>query len=79
MGNAVTFRCQRGRRWRIVNYAQPGITLPKRNYGFEKRQKELAKAEKKKLKAERRAERAADQPSEDSEQDQPPTEPTRDE
>ena len=37
--------------------AQPGIHLPKRNYGFEKRQKELAKAEKRKLKEQRRAER----------------------
>jgi hypothetical protein len=33
--------------------------VPKRNYGFEKRQKELAKIQKRKLKAERRAERAA--------------------
>ena len=33
--------------------------MPKRNYGFEKRQKELAKIQKRKLKAERRAERAA--------------------
>lgn len=79
MGNALKFRRQRGRRWPIVNYAQPGITLPKRNYGFEKRQKELAKAEKKKLKAERRAERAADQPAEDSEQDQPQGEPAPEE
>jgi len=79
VGNALTFSCQRGRRWRIVNYAQPGITLPKRNYGFEKRQKELAKAEKRKQKAERRAERAADQPSEDPEQDQLPGEPAPEE
>jgi hypothetical protein len=35
----------------------PGFPLPKRNYGFEKRQKELAKAEKRKLKEQRRAER----------------------
>jgi len=33
--------------------------VPKRNYGFEKHQKELAKLQKRQLKAERRAERAA--------------------
>jgi len=33
--------------------------VPKRNYGFEKRQKELAKQEKRKLKAAKRAERHA--------------------
>lgn len=33
--------------------------MPKRNYGFEKRQKELAKIQKRKEKAERRADRAA--------------------
>ena len=32
--------------------------MPKRNYGFEKRQKELAKMQKRQLKADRRAERA---------------------
>jgi hypothetical protein len=33
--------------------------VPKRNYGFEKRQKELAKLQKREQKAQRRAERAA--------------------
>jgi hypothetical protein len=33
--------------------------VPKRNYGFEKRQKELAKQQKRELKAQRKAERAA--------------------
>jgi hypothetical protein len=33
--------------------------VPKRNYGFEKRQKELAKQEKRKLKAAKRADRSA--------------------
>ena len=40
-----------------------GITarssVPKRNFGFEKRQKELAKKEKKQLKLQRRLDRAA--------------------
>lgn len=36
--------------------------MPKRNYGFEKRQKELAKMQKRQLKAERRAERTQTQP-----------------
>jgi len=42
--------------------------VPKRNYGFEKRQKELAKQEKRKLKAAKRAERhsaSADEPAPD--------------
>ena len=38
---------------------QPRSPVPKRNYGFEKRQKELAKIQKRKLKAERPAERSA--------------------
>ncbi len=33
--------------------------MPKRNFGFEKRQKEIAKKEKKQLKLQRRLERAA--------------------
>ena len=33
--------------------------VPKRNYGFEKRQKELAKQQKREQKAQRKAERAA--------------------
>jgi hypothetical protein len=52
-------------------FPQPEVHLPKRNYGFEKRQKELAKAEKRKLKAERRAERASDPAPEEPELDQP--------
>ena len=36
----------------------PKGLVPKRNYGFEKRQKELAKQQKRQQKAERRAERA---------------------
>lgn len=44
--------------------AQPRGSVPKRNYGFEKRQKELAKMQKRQLKAERRAERAQPQPEE---------------
>ncbi len=39
--------------------------MPKRNYGFEKRQKELAKARKKQEKARRKAERAASPQSPD--------------
>jgi hypothetical protein len=39
--------------------------VPKRNYGFEKRQKELAKIQKRQLKAERRADRAAASPNEE--------------
>lgn len=33
--------------------------MPRRNFGFEKRQKEIAKKEKKQLKLQRRLERAA--------------------
>ena len=35
----------------------PEMPLPKRNYGFEKRQKELAKVKKREEKRQRRAER----------------------
>jgi hypothetical protein len=50
----------------------PKGLVPKRNYGFEKRQKELAKQQKRQEKAERRAERAAGR----SEEPQvPPTDP----
>ena len=45
-----------------ASYPVPKGHVPKRNYGFEKRQKELAKLQKRQLKAERRAERAADRP-----------------
>lgn len=38
--------------------------MPKRNYGYEKRQKELAKARKREAKQQRRAERAGSDPSE---------------
>jgi hypothetical protein len=44
--------------------------LPKRNYGFEKRQKELAKIKKREEKAQRKAERAV------NETDEPGAEPT---
>jgi hypothetical protein len=40
-------------------YPVPKGHVPKRNYGFEKRQKELAKLQKREQKAQRRAERAA--------------------
>lgn len=49
--------------------------LPKRNYGFEKRQKELARKQKKEEKMQRRLERTREAP-EDSTSDLPtPTEP----
>jgi hypothetical protein len=44
--------------------------VPKRNYGFEKRQKEIAKMQKRQLKAERRAERAQ-APTDDQAMDPP--------
>jgi len=47
--------------------------VPKRNYGFEKRQKELAKLQKREQKAQKRAERAASPP--EPEQEVPPTDP----
>ena len=37
-----------------------GVPLPKRNFGFEKRQKELEKQRKRAQKLQRRSERAAD-------------------
>jgi hypothetical protein len=37
--------------------ASPGAFLPKRNYGFEKRQKELTKQRQKEEKAQRKLER----------------------
>jgi hypothetical protein len=53
--------------------------VPKRNYGFEKRQKEIEKKQKKELKLQRRLERAATTPEEGLEvqpapADLPPTE-----
>jgi len=50
--------------------------VPKRNYGFEKRQKELAKIQKRQQKAERRADRAAASP--DDEQPDPALPPAPD-
>lgn len=41
--------------------------MPKRNYGFEKRQKELAKQQKREAKAQRRLERGAGEPPTDPE------------
>lgn len=41
--------------------------MPKRNYGFEKRQKELEKKQKKELKLQKRLERAANPQPEDGE------------
>ncbi len=49
--------------------------MPKRNYGFEKRQKELAKAQKRQQKAERKADRGTASPEEES-PDSPTTPPT---
>jgi hypothetical protein len=40
-------------------HSHPETPLPKRNYGFEKRQKELAKQRKREEKRQRRAERKA--------------------
>ena len=40
-------------------HSDPEMPLPKRNYGFEKRQKELAKQRKREEKRQRRAERDA--------------------
>jgi hypothetical protein len=53
--------------------------VPRRNFGFEKRQKEIAKKEKKQLKLQRRLDRAAqgdEEPAGDQEQapEQEPTE-----
>lgn len=41
--------------------------LPKRNYGFEKRQKELAKVKKREEKRQRRAERGSGDPADSTE------------
>lgn len=48
--------------------------VPKRNFGFEKRQKELAKKEKKQLKLQRRLDRAAQAGNEAVEEPSPPPE-----
>jgi len=48
--------------------------VPKRNFGFEKRQKELAKKEKKQLKLQRRLDRAAQGEEETVEEVSPPPE-----
>ena len=47
--------------------------MPKRNYGFEKRQKELEKKQKKELKLQRRLERSAATPEADAEGQGAPT------
>ena len=49
--------------------------MPKRNYGFEKRQKELEKKQKKELKLQKRLERAANPQPEDGEAPAPLVEP----
>ena len=51
--------------------------LPKRNYGYEKRQKELHKQQKREEKLKRKLERAdvpADEPDRDESSSSPPTE-----
>jgi len=54
----------------------PETPLPKRNYGFEKRQKELAKQRKREEKRQRRAERkASDEPDPDTDSDLDPDSP----
>jgi hypothetical protein len=51
-------------------HSHPETPLPKRNYGFEKRQKELAKQRKREEKRQRRAERkASDEPDPDADPD----------
>ena len=56
-------------------YLHPEMPLPKRNYGFEKRQKELAKARKREEKRQRRAQKNLteenDQPEQDADPDSP--------
>ncbi len=49
--------------------------MPKRNYGFEKRQKELDKKRKKEEKMQRRSERAANAPEENESDATVPPEP----
>jgi len=63
--------------WIVVPFfaAQPGSPVPKRNYGFEKRQKELAKIKKREEKLQRRADRAA-RPLPESDEPAAPAEPT---
>ena len=57
-------------------YLHPEMPLPKRNYGFEKRQKELAKQRKREEKRQRRAEKkASDAPDPDAESDTDPDSP----
>lgn len=48
--------------------------MPKRNYGFEKRQKELNRQQKREAKRQRRLERT-EAPPEDAEVERPPLEP----
>jgi hypothetical protein len=56
--------------------ARAGVTVPRRNYGFEKRQKELAKLQKREAKRLRREERAAEshEASDPAPPDSPPGE-----
>lgn len=55
--------------------AFPGVHLPKRNYGFEKRQKELQRKQKKEDKRQRKLERAERPAEEEGPELTPPPEP----